>query len=53
MTYSIPYIKILRGMMDMQGLQHVQIVAADQAGFDIVNDLIKDPQLAKIVNIIG
>ena len=44
--------QMLRHALDMQGLRHVRIVAADRE-WDFVPDMLRDPQLADSVDVIG
>ncbi|XP_013401026.1 galactocerebrosidase-like [Lingula anatina] len=51
-SYDIDYIKMLRKSLDNQGFSHTQIVAAD-GGWGIASDVLKDPDLANAVSILG
>ncbi|KAK7508505.1 hypothetical protein BaRGS_00000071 [Batillaria attramentaria] len=51
--YNVTYIKTLRNQLNVNGLAHVLIVATDENGWDICEDVLKDPQLAEDVGIIG
>ncbi|XP_062513660.1 galactocerebrosidase-like isoform X2 [Corticium candelabrum] len=51
-SYDSTYIKVLRHLLDENGLQHTRIVAHD-GGWDIAGDILKDPDLANAVDIIG
>ena len=44
--------QMLRHALDIQGLRHVRIVAADRE-WDFVPDMLRDPQLADSVDVIG
>ena len=43
---------MLRHALDKQGLRHVRIVAADRE-WDFLPDMLRDPQLADSVDVIG
>ena len=45
-------LQLLRKVLDDNNLQHTRIVAPD-GGFGIVNDINKDPDLAKAIDYIG
>ena len=56
--YNKTYIETLRKTLDMTGLSHVKIVASDASGgvqteWKIADDILKDPTLAKEVDIVG
>jgi galactosylceramidase len=53
--YDVAWIKLLRKTLDRNGLQHVQIVAADanQKQWAIAADMEKDPELERAVGVIG
>ena len=46
-SYDITYINMLREILDVNGLQHVKLVAADGA-FGIEHDMVKDEALNNI-----
>ncbi|XP_041369129.1 galactocerebrosidase-like isoform X2 [Gigantopelta aegis] len=50
--YNIPYILMLRKMLDFHNLTSVRIVASD-SGWAISDDILRDSQLASAVDIIG
>lgn len=55
-TYEPDWIKLLRKTLDAKGLSSVKIVAADIASkhrWEIAQDLLEDPELAKAVHAIG
>ncbi|XP_052070765.1 galactocerebrosidase-like isoform X7 [Mytilus californianus] len=52
LSYSIEYIKTLRRLLDQNGLPNVKIVAVD-GGFEIVNDMLHDPELSNAIEYIG
>ena len=45
--------QMLREGLDKAGFNHVQIVGGEAASWDIIKDFLKDPDLAKAVDIIG
>ncbi|XP_046572254.1 galactocerebrosidase-like isoform X1 [Haliotis rubra] len=47
------YIKRLRQELDVHGFSHVGIVAGDNGAWGIENDILKDPDLASAVDVIG
>ncbi|KAI8492117.1 hypothetical protein Bbelb_300140 [Branchiostoma belcheri] len=51
--YDVKYIKTLRKTLDDNGLGHVTIVAADGDWLRISEEVMADPELAKVVDIIG
>jgi galactosylceramidase len=55
--YDKEWIKLLRRTFDAAGLNHVRIVAADLVGgpkiWNIVDDMNKDPELARAVHTVG
>ncbi|CAC5369943.1 GALC [Mytilus coruscus] len=52
LSYSIEYIKTLRRLLDQNGLPNVKIVAVD-GGFEIVSDMLRDPDLSNAIEYIG
>ncbi|XP_076075619.1 galactocerebrosidase-like isoform X2 [Mytilus galloprovincialis] len=52
LAYSIEYIKTLRRSLDQNGFHDVKIVAVD-GGFEIINDMLKDPELFDAIEYIG
>eukprot|EP00118_Oscarella_pearsei_P009363 m.53910 g.53910 ORF g.53910 m.53910 type:complete len:670 (+) comp34288_c0_seq10:26-2035(+) len=50
--YDVNYIKLLRSVLDANGFQKTRIVAPD-GSWGIASDILKDPELAKAVDIIG
>ena len=44
---------MLRSRLDERGYSHVQVVGGDAASWQIVDDVLRDPQLAYAVDIIG
>ncbi|XP_063446455.1 galactocerebrosidase-like [Mytilus trossulus] len=52
LAYSIEYIKTLRRLLDQNGFHDVKIVAVD-GGFEIINDMLKDPELSDAIEYIG
>ncbi|CAD5113079.1 DgyrCDS2270 [Dimorphilus gyrociliatus] len=50
--YDILYIKMLRKRLDELGYQKTKIVAAD-GEWNILDDMLNDPELAQVVDVIG
>ncbi|KAM6171603.1 galactocerebrosidase [Erethizon dorsatum] len=52
-TFDTSYIKVLRKMLDSQGLQRVKIVASDNLWEPISSFMLRDPELLQVVDVIG
>ncbi|XP_043328642.1 galactocerebrosidase isoform X2 [Cervus canadensis] len=52
-AFDINYIKVLRRMLNHQGLQHVKIIASDNLWEPISASMLLDPELLKVIDVIG
>nr|XP_045011107.1 galactocerebrosidase isoform X1 [Jaculus jaculus] len=52
-TFDVNYIKVLRKVMDSQGLQRVKIIASDNLWEPISSSMLLDPELFKVIDVIG
>ncbi|KAB0342867.1 hypothetical protein FD754_019793 [Muntiacus muntjak] len=52
-AFDINYIKVLRRMLNHQGLQHVKIIASDNLWEPISASVLLDPELLKVIDVIG
>ncbi|XP_058148705.1 galactocerebrosidase isoform X2 [Dasypus novemcinctus] len=52
-TFDINYIKMLRKMLNNQGLQQVKIIASDNLWEPISASMLLDPELLKAIDVIG
>ncbi|XP_054423157.1 galactocerebrosidase isoform X1 [Pteronotus mesoamericanus] len=52
-SFDINYIKVLRRMLDYQGLQHVKIIASDNLWEPISISMLLDSELLKVIDVIG
>ncbi|XP_004642835.1 galactocerebrosidase [Octodon degus] len=52
-TFDTSYIKVLRKMLDSQGLQRVKIIASDSLWEPISSFMLRDPELWKVIDVIG
>ncbi|XP_032965501.1 galactocerebrosidase isoform X1 [Rhinolophus ferrumequinum] len=52
-SFNINYIKVLRQMLDYQGLQHVKIIASDNLWEPISASMLLDSELWKVIDVIG
>ncbi|XP_013372685.1 PREDICTED: galactocerebrosidase isoform X3 [Chinchilla lanigera] len=52
-TFDTSYIKVLRKMLDSQGLQGVKIIASDNLWEPISSFMLQDPDLFEVIDVIG
>uniref|UniRef100_A0A5F9CHA2 Galactocerebrosidase n=1 Tax=Oryctolagus cuniculus TaxID=9986 RepID=A0A5F9CHA2_RABIT len=52
-SFDISYIKVLRKMLNYQGLQHVKIIASDNLWEPISAAMLLDTELLKVIDVIG
>ncbi|XP_054547795.1 galactocerebrosidase isoform X2 [Talpa occidentalis] len=52
-TFDISYIKVLRRMLNYQGLYQVKIIASDNLWEPISASMLLDPELFEVVDVIG
>ncbi|KAM7159515.1 galactocerebrosidase isoform 1-T1 [Molossus nigricans] len=52
-SFDINYIKVLRRMLNYQGLQRVKIIASDNLWEPISASMLLDPELLKVVDVVG
>ncbi|KAK2495540.1 hypothetical protein MC885_002208 [Smutsia gigantea] len=52
-AFDINYIKVLRRMLNYQGLQHVKIIASDNLWEPISAFMLLDSELLKVIDVIG
>uniref|UniRef100_H0VF42 Galactocerebrosidase n=3 Tax=Cavia porcellus TaxID=10141 RepID=H0VF42_CAVPO len=52
-TFDTSYIKVLRRMLDSQGLQQVNIIASDNLWEPISSFILRDPELFRVIDVIG
>uniref|UniRef100_F6YUT3 Galactocerebrosidase n=1 Tax=Equus caballus TaxID=9796 RepID=F6YUT3_HORSE len=52
-TFDSDYIKVLRRMLNYQGLQRVKIIASDNLWEPIAASMLLDPELLKVIDVIG
>ncbi|XP_070449763.1 galactocerebrosidase isoform X2 [Equus przewalskii] len=52
-TFDSDYIKVLRRMLNYQGLQQVKIIASDNLWEPIAASMLLDPELLKVIDVIG
>ncbi|KAM5240699.1 galactocerebrosidase isoform 2-T5 [Hipposideros larvatus] len=52
-SFNINYIKVLRRMLNYQGLQHVKIIASDNLWEPISTSMLLDSELLKAIDVIG
>ncbi|ELK01117.1 galactocerebrosidase [Pteropus alecto] len=52
-SFDINYIKVLRRMLNYQGLQHVKIIASDNLWEPISASMLLDSELMKVIDVIG
>nr|XP_020041477.1 galactocerebrosidase isoform X2 [Castor canadensis] len=52
-SFDINYIKVLRKMLNHQGLQRVKIIASDNLWEPISSSMLFDPELLKAIDVIG
>ncbi|XP_058511174.1 galactocerebrosidase isoform X2 [Ochotona princeps] len=52
-SFNASYIKVLRKMLNSQGLQHVKIIASDNLWQPISAAMLLDPDLMDVIDVIG
>ncbi|KAB1278213.1 Galactocerebrosidase [Camelus dromedarius] len=52
-SFDVNYIKVLRRMLNYQGLQQVKIIASDNLWEPISASMLHDPELLEVIDVIG